>query len=205
LKADHIEFLLEEPSMEAFLNAALPAMLPNGVTFSLHVYQGKYDLLRKLPARLQGYQSWLPENYRIVVLVDRDADDALQLKQTLEAVSAAAGLITKTAAANDNWQSVNRIAIEELEAWYFGDWEAVKQAYPKVKSTVPQKAGFRDPDSIAGGTWEAFERTLQGSGYFKEGLRKVEAALAVAAHFNAARCTSVSLRHFKNALDSATA
>jgi hypothetical protein len=24
---------------------------------------------------------------------------------------------------------VNRLAIEELEAWYFGDWEAVRAAY----------------------------------------------------------------------------
>lgn len=191
--------------MEAFLNAALPAMLPQGVTFAMHVYQGKYDLLRKLPARLKGYQTWLPDNHRIVVLVDRDADDAVQLKQSLEAVSAAAGLVTKTVAANDNWQAVNRIAIEELEAWYFGDWEAVKLAFPKVNSRVPQKAGFRDSDGIAGGTWEAFERTLQRSGYYKAGLRKVEAASAVAAHFDAGRCTSVSLQHFRSALDSATA
>ncbi len=33
-----------------------------------------------------------------------------------------------------------------------------------------------DPDAIPGGTWEAFERVLQRSGYFQTGLRKLEAA-----------------------------
>ena len=28
------------------------------------------------------------------------------------------------------WQVVNRIAIEELQAWHFGDWEAARQANP---------------------------------------------------------------------------
>ena len=77
---------------------------------------------------------------------------------------------------------VNRVAIEELEAWYFGDWEAVQAAYPGVNANLPQKAGFRDSDAVQGGTWEAFERVLQKARYFKNGLRKIEAARTVAEH-----------------------
>lgn len=74
---------------------------------------------------------------------------------------------------------VNRVATEELEAWYFGDWEAVLRVYPRVSKAIPIKESFRNPDAIAGGTWEAFERILQRAGYFKNGLRKTEAARAL--------------------------
>jgi hypothetical protein len=95
---------------------------------------------------------------------------------------------------------VNRIAIEELEAWYFGDWRAVRAAYPKVPRNAPQQASFRHPDDIAGGTWEAFERVLQGAGYFGQGLRKVEAARTIAPHLVPRRNTSPSFRALRDAL-----
>eukprot|EP00952_Eustigmatos_sp_NYUAD-ZCMA_P000116 313-Eustigmatos_ZCMA.PRE.1 len=80
------------------------------------------------------------------------------------------------------WQLVNRIAIEELESWYFGDWDAVKAESPRVSVHIPQRQGFRDPDAIAGGTWEAFERVMQRHSYFKAGLPKIEAARSIVAH-----------------------
>jgi hypothetical protein len=43
-----------------------------------------------------------------------------------------------------------RLAIEEIEAWYLGDPDAIFQAYPKAKRPVIQK--YRQ-DSICG-TWE---------------------------------------------------
>jgi hypothetical protein len=39
--------------------------------------------------------------------------------------------------------------------------------YPRVSKSTPERAKYRDPDAIAGGTWEAFERILQNAGYFK--------------------------------------
>lgn len=45
----------------------------------------------------------------------------------------------RTGAGGAPWQLVNRIAIEELEAWYFGDWEAVRTAYPRIPSTIPNQ------------------------------------------------------------------
>ena len=100
---------------------------------------------------------------------------------------------------------VNRIAIEELEAWFFGDWEAVRSAYPKVPASQLQKAGFRDPDAIKGGTWEAMERVMQGAGYFGGGLRKIELARSVAAHMVAERNRSASFRAFVEAVAAAKA
>ncbi|MCY4353998.1 MAG: DUF4276 family protein [Truepera sp.] len=69
-----------------------------------------------------GYARWLPDEYRIIVMVDRDNDDCKKLKAELEAAAMAARLRTRSQASGGPWQVANRIVIEELEAWYFGDW-----------------------------------------------------------------------------------
>ena len=148
--------------MEAFLHELLPRLFPKDcLSFQVHAFQCKPDMLGNLQARLKGYAHWLPDYMRIVVVVDCDDDDGNKLKQQLESAATAAGLRTRSGAKGTPWQVVNRIAIEELEAWYFGDWKAVRSAYPKVSPTVPNQAKYRDPDEIKGGTWEAFERLLK--------------------------------------------
>lgn len=205
MTASHLELLVEEPSMEAFLRALLPRMLPAGCTFEVHPFQGKDDMLGKLNARLHAYAQWLPDDWRIVVVVDRDNDDCLSLKQHLETLAERTGLRTRSSARGRPWQVVNRIAIEELEAWYFGDWIAVCSAYPRVSQVVSRSRSFRDPDGIRGGTWEAFERVLKQYGYFKTGLRKVEAARAIGSYLNPQRNCSESFTRFHQALVEATA
>ena len=95
--------------------------------------------------------------------------------------------------------------IEELEAWYFGDWQAVRAAYPRVSETIPNKAPYRVPDAIAGGTWEAFERILKRHGYFTTGLRKVETARAIAPHIDPKRSCSQSFGLFADTIAEAAA
>ncbi len=95
---------------------------------------------------------------------------------------------------------MNRLAIEELEAWFFGDWDAVRAAYPRVSKVIPNQANYRDPDAIKGGTWEAFERVLQRAEYFQTGLRKIEAARAVAGHWQPDSNRSRSFRVFRDVL-----
>lgn len=196
---------VEEYSMEAALEHLLPKLLTD-VEFEIRRFQCKDDLLKNMPDRLRGYRSWLPANWVILVLVDRDDDDCLLLMQSLERMAAAAGLVSKSSAGNGNrFQVANRIAIEELEAWFFGDWAAVQAAYPRVPATIPQRAPFRDPDAVSGGTWEALERVLQQSGYFKSGLRKLELARAVAQHMAPERNSSQSFHAFIGAVSAAVA
>jgi len=203
MKAKHIEILVEEPSMEAFLRESLPRFLGDKASFEVYPFQCKDDLLSKLPTRFAGYTRWLPEDWRIVVIVDLDDDDCKDLKERMEQIAATAGLHTRKNGEAIPWQVVNRIAIEELEAWYFGDWEAVQAVYPKVKATIPNVAQYRDPDAIAGGTWEAFERLLQKAGYFRNGLRKTEAARALGRHIQPAHNRSHSFQVFRDALQEA--
>jgi hypothetical protein len=198
--AIHLELLVEEPSMEAFLRALLPRLVPVDRTFEVHSFQGKGDLLKKLEQRLRAYAQWLPEDWRIVVVVDRDDDDCHALKGQLEKMARRAGLRTRSRSGGTSWQIVNRIAVEELEAWYFGEWSAVCAAYPRTSDRVPLRRGFRDPDGIVGGTWEAFERVMQGHGYFKGGLTKVDTARTVGAMIDPSRSTSASFRAFANAI-----
>lgn len=162
--------------MEAFMAGFLPRLLPAGVTYRVHPFQGKNDLLTNLDSRLRAYARWLPADWRVVVLVDRDDDDCRRLKRRLEAACEQARLLSRRQAAGPDWQVVTRLAIEELEAWYFGDWAAVRSAYPRVPATIPRQAAYCDPDAVAGGTWEALERVLQRHGYFAGGLRKIELA-----------------------------
>ena len=186
MAANHFIFLVEDRSTEVFLQELLPRLLPQQHTFEVHSFGSKSALRMKLLQRLRAYPRWLPHRYahwRIVVVVDRDTDDCHVLK-----------------AGESGWQVVNRIAIEELEAWYFGDWDAVCAAYPRVSATVPQRAGYRDPDAIRGGTWEAFEKILKRHGYFKTGLRKTEAAREVASRICWERTRSRSFRVFVNAV-----
>ncbi len=170
-----IDFIVEEPSMEAFLRVVLPMILGR-TQFKIRPFHNKDQLLKHLPSRLQGYAKWIPEDYKIVVLVDRDNEDCEKLKAQLEQMALNADLATRSQPACGQFTVLNRIVIEELEAWHFGDWQAVRNAYPGVSSSTPRQKRYRDPDAIQGGTWEHFQRVLRRAGYFKNGLRKIETA-----------------------------
>jgi hypothetical protein len=197
----HIEFLVEEPSAEAALTELLPRCIMGDATWTIHVYQGKQDLLSKLPDRLKGYARWLPTDWHIVVLLDNDRGDCHRLKYDLEQAAVQAGLSTPSNKKPDGrFQVINRIAMEELEAWFLGDVEALRKAYPGIPRSLHRKARYRDPDCITGGTWEALEYLLRRAGYFKEGLRKIEAARNIAREMDPARNRSRSFCCFRDAM-----
>ncbi len=180
----HVELLVEEPSMEAALELILPRVLPEAEhTFQIHVHQGKRDLLAKIEQRLRAYAAMRWQDMRVVVVVDRDGDDCRDLKQRLVAACTAAGS-----------DALCRIAIEELEAWFFGDVQAMRAAYPRVPATLANQARFREPDAITGGTWEALERVLRRAGYYTAGMPKVEVASRIATHMDPARNRSRSFQ-----------
>lgn len=195
----HIEVLVEEQSMEETLKNLLPRMLPPETTYRILSFQGKQNLLRRLPDRLRGY-SWITDEYRIIVLLDEDRQNCIDLKQQLETAAQQAGLSTKTSAGGSRFQVLNRIVIEELEAWFLGDIEAIRQAYPRLPETLSKSRKFHDPDSIPGGTWETLEKTMKRHGYFKGGYAKVEAARAISAHMDPNRNRSKSFQVFRDSL-----
>lgn len=205
MTVEHVEVLVEEPSMEAALRVLLPKLL-GALSFAIYPHQCKEEFLQRLPQRLGGYSRlrrsdpWFRDHCRIVVIVDRDDDDCALLKQRLEDMTGVAGLPTRTFTKGAPYVVVNRLAVEELEAWYFGDWDAVRAVFPRAPASVPSQTRYRDSDAIPGGTWEAFERVLQRAGYFSGGLRKVEAARRIAAHMEPERNRSASFRALREVL-----
>lgn len=198
----HLIFLVEEPSMKDFLEGLLPRYLSEDATFDVIAFSGKHDLKNKLPKRLKGLKRSLLPGHRLFVVVDRDSDDCHKLKNELEDIAKEAGLTTRTSAGS-KWQVVNRIVVEELEAWYFGDWEAVKAAYKNAPRDPSRRQGFRNPDAIRGGTWEAFERVMRSE--FPGGLRKREAARLIGRQIDPRRSKSHSFQVFYEATVEAAA
>lgn len=183
------------------MEAALAQMLPSiaiGTSWQLHPFQGKGDLLKKLPDRLRAYARWLPEDYAIVVMLDSDRSDPSVLEEEVAAVAASAGFEVDPTAPGR--RAVVRLAVQELEAWFFGDWPAVQSAYPRVAADVPRRSAYRDPDAIDH-TWESLERLLQAAGYFAGGLRKVECATEVSSRMDPHSNRSSSFGRFRSTIE----
>lgn len=197
----HVVFLLEELSAQALLLELLPRLLPANTSFEQVVFQGKKDMLAQLAKRLKAYKQWIPADWRIVVLLDEDREDCRRLKGELEEAARDAGFTTKAhPGARGQFVVLNRIAVEEMEAWFFGDVAALVAAYPGISPHLASRAAYRDPDAIAGGTWEALERELQRAGYYPGGLPKIETARTIAPHMEPPRNTSASFQCFCSGL-----
>jgi len=197
----HIEFLLEEASAEIVLNEIVPKILGDETTFRIHDLRGKHNLLKNLPDRLKGYSNILKlqEDWRIVVLIDEDREDCQKLKQKLEDFAKDSGLTTP--AKSEDFKVLNRIAVEEIEAWFFGDIDAIRENHPKVSQSLNKREPYRNPDEIKGGTWEALERVLSNAGYYTKGfMSKTEIAKNIAPFMNPEINTSKSFQVFRDGL-----
>lgn len=169
-------FLLEEPSTKHLLDILLPKILPEGVEFQTIPHNGKRDLERSIPRKLRGWNE--PGDIRFVILHDQDTQNCVQLKQSL----------LKLCEGSQRPVLV-RIACQEMEAWYFGDMNAVALAYdkPRLRQISGQRR-YRVPDQIPSP---------------KEDLRKlvpehqqIAGAKRVAPHMNIENNTSESFRQF---------
>ena len=143
------------------------------------------------------YRQWIPDDWRIILLIDEDRENCHELKAYLEEVAGEAGFVTKSSAApNEDFQVVNRLAIEELEAWFFGDVKALHTAYPRIPKTLQYQRKYRNPDAIQGGTYEALERLLIQQNYFRERIPKPTVAQNIAQHMEPSRNRSKSFQVF---------
>ncbi len=196
----HIKFFLEEPSAEEALRYILPKILSPDVICIFHVFEGKDDMLEELPKHLKGHQ-WIPDDWRIIVLIDEDRRDCHELKAYLEKAADEAGFVTKSSATpNEDFQIVNRIAVEEIEAWFFGDVEALHAAYPRIPENLQSKAKYRNPDAIRGGTYEALKQLLMQKNYYKGRISKPTVAQNIAQHMEPSRNRSKSFQVFVEGL-----
>lgn len=129
-------FLLEEPSMKYLLEGLLPRLFP-GLDFQLVAHEGKNDLEKSIPRKLKA---WKDPQVRFVVVRDNDGGDCSRLKVRLWELCEQAG----------RPGTLVRIVCQELEAWYFGEPEALAEAYETPKlAKLAEKAKFRDSDTVS--------------------------------------------------------
>jgi hypothetical protein len=164
----HIEILVEDASGEKLLEAVLPKLLgeqgePN--TWRVHSYKGtgripknlnaggdptKRILLNRLPELLRGYGNTSGID-AVIVVVDTDRRNCTEFLAELQALATkcAPGLCT-----------LFRLAIEEAEAWYLGDRQALMTAYPRAKVSVLNRY---EQDKVCG-TWELLADAIHPGG-----------------------------------------
>ena len=128
-------FLLEESSMKELLDILLPKILPEGVAFETIPHSGKSDLKKSIPTKLKG---WNEPDVKFVIVHDQDSNDCMLLKQEL----------LKLCEDYDRDVLV-RIPCHELEAWYFGDLQAVSKAFGKDLVKLKNKRKYRTPDNLS--------------------------------------------------------
>ena len=196
-----VEFLVEEPSAEEALRHIAPKLLPATARFYVRNFGSKYKLLNVLENRLKAYAKRIGggEDLRIVVLVDRDIDDCVALKNRLELAARHAGLTTKrTRKPGAGFAVLNRIVVEELESWFLGDVGALRSAFSSLPAINSNATPFRNPDN--GGSWEALHRFLKRNGVYKGRYPKIDAARKIAARMDVAANRSDSFQQFRRGL-----
>lgn len=190
----HLEILTEELSAEAALNKLLPKIVGQAATIKIIAHQGKGNLLKDLPAKLKAYSKTFHTSQKILVLLDRDKEDCAGLKKKMEEKAKQANVLTKSAAnTGQAFLVANRIAIEELEAWFLGDERAVCAAYPKLRA-FPKEFSRKNPDMIKN-PFETLESILRKAGYRNIG-GKIELSRKIATHMDASRNRSASFKAF---------
>jgi hypothetical protein len=153
----HIEFLVEDSSGAKLMDILAPKIIgpfaaPH--TWNIHSYKGigkipttlhsatdarKRILLERLPLILRGYAK-TPGIDAVVVVVDSDRKNCQDFLNELRDL----------ATESNRPDTLFRIAIEEVEAWYLGDQAAIQTAYNRAKLTLLTKY---EQDTVCG-TWE---------------------------------------------------
>lgn len=168
----HIEVLVEDSSGAVLVESLVSRIIgePSGShSWRVHRYKGvgrirpglkagtnaaHRQLLDQLPRLLQGYGR-TPGIDAVVVVVDSDRQDCRQFLNDLLEVADSCERAPR--------QVMFRLAIEEVEAWYLGDRNAVVAAYPKAKRDVIERYV---QDSVCG-TWETLADCIYPGGSAK--------------------------------------
>jgi len=211
----HLEFLVEDLSGKKALEILVKKIIDKNHTWNIHSYKGigrippgmkdvndpkKRMLLTQLPKLLNGYGKTFagyPKTYQAVVIVITDLDNRVfedyicELKEVLEKCS-------------KKPKTEFCLAIEEGEAWFLGDLNAIRKAYPNVKVRII--SNYKN-DSICG-TWEKLadavylggSQKLKKMGWPYTGQAKCEWAKKIAPHIDVNANQSESFQVFRDGI-----
>ncbi|WP_260682384.1 DUF4276 family protein [Tepidimonas fonticaldi] len=132
-------FLLEEPSMKAFLVEFLPRLIPGWCHeehFLLVPHEGKSDLEKSIARKLSA---WREPGARFVIVRDNDGANCAALKARLLGLCQGASR-----------HVLVRLVCQELEAWYLAQPDALAGTYPSRAKAIKRMARrHNDPDACA--------------------------------------------------------
>ena len=164
----HIEIVVEDSSGAKLMDAVLPKLLGkhgDPHTWRIKAYKGvgripknlkssgdpaKRILLDRLPSLLRGYGK-NPGVNAVVVILDTDRRNCVDFLAELKVLADNC---------NPPPNTIFRLAIEEVEAWYLGDRQALDLAYPRAKADVLR----RYVQDSACGTWELLADAVHKGG-----------------------------------------
>jgi hypothetical protein len=213
----HVEILVEDLSGKKALDALVPKILGAQDTFKVISYKGvgriprdmqatanprKRILLANLPRLLRGYGRTFaayPQDYKAAVVLVCDLDDK-NLHGFLSELTAVLN------ACHPKPETRFCLAIEEGEAWFLGDMQAVKSAYSNAKDEI---LNSYVNDSICG-TWEKLAdaiypggaKKLSKKGWQAVGAEKFQWAEAIAPRMEVENNKSPSFCFFRRELRS---
>ena len=212
----HFEIVVEGQSGAKALEALVPKIIgEDHHTYRVRAYKGigripanmrdpeaasRRILLDSLPKLLKGYGRAFhdyPADYLAAVIVVCDLDEKCLRAFRRE-------LMSILNACDPKPQTHFCIAIEEGEAWFLGDLDAVRAAYPRARSPVLEAY---TNDSICG-TWERLAdaiypggaQKLSGGGWQAIGAEKAKWAETIAPRMNVLGNRSPSFRYFRDKL-----
>ncbi|GHC21165.1 hypothetical protein [Aidingimonas halophila] len=211
----HFEILVEDQSGKKALDILVPKIIGDDHTYNVHPYKGigripknlgtnnnanKRILLDQLPRLLRGYGNAFanyPAEYPAAVILVCDLDDKCLKSFRQE-------LISILESCNPQPETRFCIAIEEGEAWFLGDVQAIKAAYPRAKDAVLNKYVN---DSICG-TWERLAdavypggaAALASKGWQAVGIEKSQWSEQISPHMDTSNNASPSFVYFRQKL-----
>lgn len=208
----HIEVLVEDSSGEKLLQVLLPKLIgPQGNphTWRLHAYKGigripsglvtkadpaKRILLDQLPKLMRGYGK-TPGIDAVVIVLDADKRECSEFLSDLK---------TAAAACNPTPNTLFRLAIEEIEAWYFGDRDALLKAYPRAKLDVlgkyVQDSACDTWELLADAVYTGGSAAIKKTGWPLPGQVKHEWAIKIGPLMNPDRNISPSFGKLRDGL-----
>ena len=127
-------FLVEELSMQAFLEIFLRRLFPD-MEYLCVPHNGKFHLDRNIVHTLRG---WRIPGDRFVIVRDNDGGDCHALKERLRELCRQGG----------REDTLIRIVCQELEGWYLGEPDAMAEAFGDEQlRNIGRQAPYRNPDA----------------------------------------------------------
>lgn len=211
----HFEILVEDKSGEKALSILVPKIISENDTFTIHAYKGigripknlkaitdpnKRILLDQIPRLLKGLDKTYSknlDNFPVTVIIVCDLDDKCLKDFKKE-------LLDTSKDCSKNLKIIFCFAIEEGEAWFLGDIQAIIKSYPKAKKAI---FDTYINDSICG-TWEKLADAIYSGGlqklaklgYQTIGMEKFKWAEKISPNMDINKNNSPSFCYFRDKL-----